>query len=82
MKEPGVCCGAGGIFSVTQPEMSGFLRDRKVGNVMDAGCDVVASGNPGCVMQMENGLRDAKSNVQVKYVVDLLDEAYSKESIV
>jgi Fe-S oxidoreductase len=82
MKEPGVCCGAGGIFSVTQPEMSGFLRDRKVGNVMDAGCDVVASGNPGCVMQMENGLRDAKSNVEVKYVVDLLDEAYSKESIV
>ena len=81
MKEPGVCCGAGGIFSLTQPEMSGFLRARKVGNVTDAGCDVVASGNPGCVLQMKNGLRDAESDVRVKYVVDLLDEAYSKETI-
>jgi Fe-S oxidoreductase len=81
MKEPGVCCGAGGIYSVTKAEMSGFLRDRKVGNVIAAGCDVVASGNPGCVLQMENGLRDAESDIQVKYVVDLLDEAYSKETI-
>jgi len=81
MKEPAVCCGAGGVFSVMQPEMSGFLRDRKISNVVSSGCDVVASGNPGCVMQMENGLRNADSDIQVKYVVDLLDEAYSKETI-
>ncbi|MCH7734997.1 MAG: (Fe-S)-binding protein [Chloroflexi bacterium] len=79
LPESSVCCGAGGTYALTSPEMSGYLRDRKVENVESTGAMVVASGNPGCVLQMSKGLEARGSSTQVKYVIDLLDEAYSRE---
>ncbi len=56
------------------------MRDRKVEAVESTGATVVASGNPGCVLQMTKGLEALGSSTQVKYVIDLLDEAYSRET--
>lgn len=80
MPESSVCCGAGGIYSVTEKEMSARLGQRKIRNARSTGAAVIASGNPGCVLQMQNAFRDAgEANVRVRYVIDLLDEAYRAE---
>ncbi len=79
MAESGICCGSAGTYSITQKEMSSRLGRRKAGNISSTGADAVATGNPGCALQMENHLRVAGAACEVKYVVDLLDEAYRAE---
>ena len=76
MQEPSVCCGSAGSYSISQREMSMRLGDRKARNVLASGADVMATGNPGCALQLTNALERSGSEVRVSYVVDLLDEAY------
>ncbi len=78
LPESSVCCGAGGTYSIFQKDMSQTLQNRKIDNIERTGATVVASGNPGCVLQIQNGLESRGASIGVKYVVDLLDEAYSK----
>ncbi len=80
MPEPDVCCGSAGAYSITQKEMSERLGKRKARNIQAARPDTVATGNPGCKMQMENALRAIGADCQVKYVIDLLDQAYQGET--
>lgn len=79
MPESSICCGSAGTYSITEKEMSQRLGRRKARNVASTKAQVVATGNPGCALQMHNALRDMGEDVKVRYVVDLLDEAYSKE---
>lgn len=80
MAESSLCCGSAGTYSISEQEMSARLGQRKASNVVDSGATVVTTGNPGCALQMTNYLRDAGSPVFVRYVVELLDEAYARES--
>ncbi len=50
--DDGLCCGAGGAYSVLQPELAGQIRDRKVAAIDAVTPDVVASANPGCSMHL------------------------------
>jgi glycolate oxidase iron-sulfur subunit len=50
LSDEGRCCGAGGAYSVLQPELAGSIRDQKVAVIAAAGADVVASANPGCAL--------------------------------
>ncbi len=77
MNESALCCGSAGVYNVTQPEMAERLQRRKVANVLASGAGIVATANPGCALQLINGLRDAGSAVAVKHVVELLDDAYA-----
>jgi len=83
--EPGICCGSAGTYSLTQREMSAQLGKRKARNVLATGAAIVATGNPGCAMQLDFALtqlaeEDSQNRTtKVRYVVDLLDEAYSLE---
>ena len=52
LDDDGLCCGAGGAWSVLQPELSGRVRDRKVAAIGRTGAGVVASANPGCILQL------------------------------
>ncbi|MDP6822487.1 MAG: heterodisulfide reductase-related iron-sulfur binding cluster [Dehalococcoidia bacterium] len=76
MKESLVCCGSGGTYSLFEQEMSLRLARRKTGNIVASGADIVATANPGCVIQMEQALNRAGEGAGVRYVVDLLDESY------
>ena len=76
MAEPTVCCGSAGTYSITQRDMSMRLGDRKARNIVASGASYMATGNPGCALQLNNALGRAEADVEVKYVVDLLDEAY------
>jgi glycolate oxidase iron-sulfur subunit len=76
------CCGAGGTYTVTQREMSLRLLDDKMTSISQTGATVVATGNPGCLMQLQYGAQRNGPPVTVKYVTDLLDEAYTAEKSV
>ena len=76
MAEPTVCCGSAGTYSITQRDMSMRLGDRKARNIVASGASYMATGNPGCALQLTNALGRAEADIKIKYVVDLLDEAY------
>jgi len=75
MDESTLCCGSAGIYNVTNPKESGQLQQRKLDNALATQPDVIATANPGCQLQLQCGLRARGSSVQVKHIVDLLDEA-------
>ena len=79
MENSTLCCGAGGTYTITQREMSLRLLDDKMSAVGNTGATVVATGNPGCLIQLQYGAQRGGSPVTVKYVTDLLDEAYQAE---
>jgi glycolate oxidase iron-sulfur subunit len=74
--DPGSCCGAAGIYNLTHREMSRAVLRRKVASLAAANPDLVATGNPGCAMQLRAGLREAGLRAQVVHPVELLDRAY------
>lgn len=74
------CCGSAGIYNITQPEMSQKLLKRKLANVDRTQAAVVASGNPGCSVQLQAGMRETGRTVEVVHPVTLLARAYRNPS--
>ena len=70
------CCGSAGIYNIIQPEMADALIERKLKHIASTGATVVASGNPGCLLQLLNGARKRGMNLRVVHPVSLLAEAY------
>ena len=73
------CCGAGGTYTITERESSLRVLATKMAAVRETGADVVATANPGCVMQLQYGARREGLAARTVYVTDLLDEAYALE---
>ncbi len=71
------CCGAGGTYAITQREFSLRVLRSKMGNVGATGAEVLATANPGCVIQLQQGAAQFGPDLRVRYVTDLLDEAYA-----
>jgi glycolate oxidase iron-sulfur subunit len=76
---PDRCCGSAGVYSFAQRDMSLRLLDDKMDDVASTDANVIATANPGCVMQLEAGLRRHKLSGRVVHVIELLDEAYQRE---
>ena len=72
------CCGGAGVYGLTHPELGGRIGDDKVKSIVATGAQAVASGNPGCMMQIGAGLRMAGAAVDVVHPVELLDESYRR----
>ncbi len=75
--DPTSCCGAAGIYNLTHREMSGAVLERKLRSLAAVDPDVVATGNPGCLMQLRAGLERAGLRARVVHPIDLLDAAYA-----
>ena len=71
------CCGSAGIYNLTQPEMAARLLARKVGHIESTGAQAVVTANPGCILQIQQGLRERGREVSVLHLVEILDQAYS-----
>lgn len=81
LKDSTLCCGSAGVYNITQPEQAEKLQQEKCANIVPTGATVTAVANPGCHLQIENGLKDCgASNVTVAHPVSLLAEAYRAES--
>ena len=72
------CCGGAGIYGITHPDLGGSIGADKVAAVRAARCDVVATANPGCMMQIGAGLRLEGAREGVIHPVEILDESYRR----
>lgn len=77
------CCGSAGIYSLLQPALSRAILCDKIATVAAAVPPprIVATGNPGCLMQIGAGLREAGLDIAVAHPVELLDESYRRAGI-
>jgi glycolate oxidase iron-sulfur subunit len=71
-----VCCGSAGIYNVVQNEMAMQILERKMDSVNSTAAGVVATANPGCMLQLRAGVRLHGKGQRVLHVVEVLDEAY------
>lgn len=69
LDDDGLCCGAGGQYSLLEPELAGAIRDRKVAAIDAVAPDVVVSANPGCALHLAAG------GVAVEHPMTLIDRA-------
>ena len=74
---PDRCCGAAGLYSMVQADMSRQVLAAKLEDVAHTGARIIATSNPGCSMQLENGFRRSGMRVRVQHVVELLDASYT-----
>jgi Fe-S oxidoreductase len=72
------CCGGAGIYGITHPDLGGHIGRDKVAAVRAVGADLVATPNPGCMMQIGAGLRLEGSTEAVVHPVEILDESYRR----
>src|SRR5437016_10289465 len=73
-----VCCGGAGVYNLLEPELSEQVLDEKIKNVEQSGATILATGNPGCHMQIAAGARLAENPLRVCHPVELLDESYAR----
>lgn len=74
LPESDVCCGSAGSYNLTEPEMAERLQRRKIENILKTGAQIVVTTNPGCLLQIQAGLRKAGAgNIQALHIADYLD---------
>jgi glycolate oxidase iron-sulfur subunit len=74
-----LCCGSAGIYNVVENAMSMQILERKMEDVNRTGADVIATANPGCILQLRAGVSLHGQGQRVVHVIELLDEAYQTE---
>jgi glycolate oxidase iron-sulfur subunit len=79
--DPEGCCGAAGIYNLTHRAMSRAILDRKMQSLSAADPDYVATGNPGCLMQLRGGAAAAGLRAAVVHPIELLDRAYASRAV-
>ncbi len=81
LPESNWCCGSAGIYNITQPEQSQKLLTRKIGHITATKSPAVATSNPGCHLQLANGLKACTGHAcnEVTQPVSLLARAYRRE---
>src|SRR5207302_8262579 len=71
MAHPDLCCGSAGLYMLTQRAMSTQVLDDKMRDIASTGARTIVTANPGCMMQLQLGVRRAGNSAEVKHVVDL-----------
>jgi glycolate oxidase iron-sulfur subunit len=69
LDDEGLCCGAGGAYSILEPQTASRIRARKLASIGRAGADIVASANPGCSIHLE------RAGVSVAHPMTLIARA-------
>jgi glycolate oxidase iron-sulfur subunit len=71
--EAAICCGSAGIYNLVQPETASQLADRKADLIAPLKAEAVATGNPGCILQVGAALSRSASRTRVLHTIQLLD---------
>lgn len=74
LPESDLCCGSAGSYNLTEPAMAARLQKRKIENLRRTGADIVVTSNPGCILQIQSGLRQAGVPMRVMHLADFLEE--------
>ena len=79
MENPTICCGAAGLYSVTDTEISLAILEERLDALEATGATVVVSANPGCLLHIQTGAQRRGMDLQVMHVAEFLDAAYGHE---
>ena len=74
------CCGSAGIYNLVEPDTSDAVLAPKLARIAETRAEFVATGNPGCMMQLGAGLLQSGSATRVVHPVELLDASYRAEA--
>jgi glycolate oxidase iron-sulfur subunit len=74
------CCGSAGIYNLIQPDMANQLLERKIAHISNTGAEIVATANPGCLLQIVNGTKRSRLSLRVEHPISLLAAAYRMEN--
>jgi glycolate oxidase iron-sulfur subunit len=77
--EAAICCGSAGIYNLVQPNAANALGDRKADLIAPLDADVVVTGNPGCILQLQASLERAGKKIPVLHTIQLLDASIRGE---
>ncbi|MGI8733854.1 MAG: (Fe-S)-binding protein [Pyrinomonadaceae bacterium] len=72
------CCGGAGVYNLLEPAMSSGVLQEKLDHIRANGARILATGNPGCQMQIGAGARLAGMELSLCHPIELLDESYRR----
>ncbi len=75
LRDSDLCCGSAGIYNLLEPAMADRLLELKVQRIAESGARIVATGNPGCLLQIAKGCRKRGVAVEVLHPVELVARA-------
>ncbi|MBS1678879.1 MAG: 4Fe-4S dicluster domain-containing protein [Actinobacteria bacterium] len=76
--EAELCCGSAGIYNVERPAVAAELGERKARNLLATGAELIASGNIGCLTQLQRQLANLDHPIPTLHTIEVLDRAYSQ----
>jgi len=77
--ESEICCGSAGIYNLVQPEPAGQLGERKARNIAALEPDIIATGNPGCILQIAAAGRRLGHDWKIVHPIELIDQSIKGE---
>lgn len=72
-----ICCGSAGTYNIEHPDVANQLGTEKAEAILATGADAVATGNIGCMTQIDNHLKNLGKPLPVYHTIEILDQAYS-----
>ncbi|HMD41146.1 MAG TPA: glycolate oxidase subunit GlcF [Candidatus Acidoferrum sp.] len=79
--ESAICCGSAGIYNLVQPSAANALGDRKAQLITPLNAEVVATGNPGCLLQLQSSLARQGHKTPVVHTIQILDASIRGENL-
>lgn len=71
------CCGSAGIYSLVHVDTAQTLLTRKLGYLMSVDPQMIVTGNPGCILQLRQGVKQCQLDIEVRHPVEVLAQAYT-----
>lgn len=75
MKNSDTCCGSAGVYNILQPDLAEDILSKKIENIENTKAEYVVAGNPGCLIQIQKGLRENNRNLGIAHPIEILDKA-------
>jgi len=72
LKEPQICCGFGGLFSVKYPEISERMGDDKIADALATGAEALTGGDLGCLLHLAGRIERQGKALRVRHVAEIL----------
>jgi glycolate oxidase iron-sulfur subunit len=79
--ESDICCGSAGIYNLVQPNAANALGDRKAQLIVPLNAEVVATGNPGCLLQLQSSLARQGQQIPVVHTIQILDASIRSKAL-
>jgi glycolate oxidase iron-sulfur subunit len=71
------CCGSAGIYNLGHPDTAQQLLDRKIAHIAAVQPQIIVTGNPGCILQLRQGVAQQGLAAEVRHPVEVLARAYN-----